>query len=500
MKKGNGEMPRKDEMSCDLERTENLEEASVMEKAVDFRGTSSMEERENFKGTSIVEEPMSLEMMRNASIADDLELPCNVICEQELLSGIFLDVSILSEIIDKVEIEDFYMNQHKIIYAAIKDLYVNGQDINLTALIEAIHKDRLKSVGGVSYLTDLMMNGLRINPLQYIKILKDKSYRRSAIRKLMKAAADIYNEESDAADVIEQAMSSLINNDYNKCSILRDNVLLENTITEIEERINSGNSIPGMKCGFSSLDKNIGGFMKGELDIISGRPSMGKTLFALNIADGLGDNGYKVFICEMEMTEKSIGMRRLAYASGVEAERMKFGKLTDNETAKLLESTSKFAERDSLFTDCSPSQSLVTIRAKAKTLKHAFGLDVVIIDHLSLMNLPKGQTRDAAIGEVTRGLKILAKEIDVCIILICQLSRAVEMRNDKRPMLSDLRESGNIEQDADMVTFLYRDEYYNKYTKDKGILECIIGKQRNGRIGTIRFGYDERFQKISDIR
>ena len=225
---------------------------------------------------------------------------------------------------------------------------------------------------------------------------------------------------------------------------------------------------------------------------------MGKTLFALNIADGLADNGYKVFICEMEMTEKAIGMRRLSYTSGVEAEKMKFGKLTDNEVSRILEATSRFADRDCIFTDCSPSQSLITIRAKSKSIKNTSGLDAIIIDHLSLMSLPNGQTRDTAIGEVTRGLKILAKELDICIILVCQLSRAVEMRSDKRPMLSDLRESGNIEQDADMVMFLYRDEYYDKYTKDKGILECIIGKQRNGRIGTIKFGYDERFQKISD--
>lgn len=428
----------------------------------------------------------------------NLEMPNNITCEQELLSGIFFDNGILAEVIDKVEIEDFYRTQHKIIYAAVRELYINGQDINLTALIESINKEKLNDIGGVSYLTELMMNGGSINPLQYIKILKDKSYRRMAITRLKACVANIYKEKTDTAYEIEETMSSLINREWGRCSILKDSVLLEDTITEIEERIKSGNSIPGMKCGFSSLDKNIGGFMKGELDIISGRPSMGKTLFALNIADGLADNGYKVFICEMEMTEKAIGMRRLSYTSGVEAEKMKFGKLTDNEISRILEATSKFADRDCIFTDCSPSQSLITIRAKSKSIKNTSGLDAIIIDHLSLMSLPNGQTRDTAIGEVTRGLKILAKELDICIILVCQLSRAVEMRSDKRPMLSDLRESGNIEQDADMVMFLYRDEYYDKYTKDKGILECIIGKQRNGRIGTIKFGYDERFQKISD--
>ena len=183
----------------------------------------------------------------------------------------------------------------------------------------------------------------------------------------------------------------------------------------------------------------------------------------------------------------------------VEVEKMKFGRLTDEEISRIIAAQSEISERDSMYTDCSPYQDLLSIRIKAKSLKAMYGLDVIIIDHLSLMNIPKGQTRDAAIGEVTRGLKILAKELDVCVILICQLSRAVEQRNDKRPMLSDLRESGNIEQDADMVMFLYRDEYYNKYTKDRGIMECIIGKHRNGRIGTLKFKYDEKYQKISEI-
>ena len=199
------------------------------------------------------------------------------------------------------------------------------------------------------------------------------------------------------------------------------------------------------------------------------------------------------------MTEKSIGMRRLSFNADVEVEKMKFGKLDENEIRNILKVSDMLSIRNNMFTDCSPGQSLYSIRAKAKSIKYIEGLDVIIIDHLNLMNIPKRETRDLAIGEVTRGMKSLAKELDVCIILLCQLSRAVEQRNDKRPMLSDLRESGNIEQDADMVMFLYRDEYYNKYTKEPGIMECIIGKHRNGRIGTIKFNYDEKYQKISDL-
>lgn len=426
-------------------------------------------------------------------------LPSNVLCEQELLSGIFYDTSILPEVIDKLHAEDFYMNSHQIIYSAIKKLFLNGQDINLTQLIETMDKDRIKEAGGISYVTELMVNGLKISPLQYVKILKEKSYRRSAIKAMKHAINNLYDEKTHSSDEIEKVMTTLMSRNENRNMVSKDSVLLNRTVDEIQERVKWGNIIPGMKSGIESIDKNIGGFVRGELDIISGRPSMGKTMFTLNIGDGLCRNGYKVFMCELEMTEKAIGMRRLSYSAMVEVEKMKFGRLTDEEISRIIAAQSEISERDSMYTDCSPYQDLLSIRIKAKSLKAMYGLDVIIIDHLSLMNIPKGQTRDAAIGEVTRGLKILAKELDVCVILICQLSRAVEQRNDKRPMLSDLRESGNIEQDADMVMFLYRDEYYNKYTKDRGIMECIIGKHRNGRIGTLKFKYDEKYQKISEI-
>lgn len=426
-------------------------------------------------------------------------LPSNVLCEQELLSGIFYDTSILPEVIDKLYAEDFYMNSHQIIYSAIKKLFLNGQDINLTQLIETMDKDRIKEAGGISYVTELMVNGLKISPLQYVKILKEKSYRRSAIKAMKHAINNLYDEKTHSSDEIEKVMTTLMSRNENRNMVSKDSALLNRTVDEIQERVKWGNIIPGMKSGIESIDKNIGGFVRGELDIISGRPSMGKTMFTLNIGDGLCRNGYKVFMCELEMTEKAIGMRRLSYSAMVEVEKMKFGRLTDEEISRIIAAQSEISERDSMYTDCSPYQDLLSIRIKAKSLKAMYGLDVIIIDHLSLMNIPKGQTRDAAIGEVTRGLKILAKELDVCVILICQLSRAVEQRNDKRPMLSDLRESGNIEQDADMVMFLYRDEYYNKYTKDRGIMECIIGKHRNGRIGTLKFKYDERYQKISEI-
>lgn len=426
-------------------------------------------------------------------------MPQSIRCEQEILGGMFNNPKIIIEIIDEIEIYDFYKTSHQIIFSTICKLYAEGKDINITQFIEKIGKTNLESIGGVTYLTELIVGGMPIKPKHYISIIKEKSYRRKVIKELSKTIQEMYNEKSKPYDVVGKVIDKLTTQNEKKNLILSDSELLETTLIEIEKRVNSGGEIPGMKTGLKAFDRNVGGLQKGELDIIAGRPSMGKTLFALNLADGLGDNGYKVLLCELEMTEQSLGMRRLSYNANVEAEKMKFGKLSEEEILKIFETTNILSKRNSMFTDCTPGQSLLSIKAKAKAIKQTHGLDVVVIDHLTLMNIPEKGTRDLSIGEVTKGLKGLAKELDVCVLLLCQLSRAVEQRADKRPMLSDLRESGNIEQDADLVAFMYRDEYYKKESKEKGILECIIGKQRNGRTGTIKFAYVDRYQKICDL-
>lgn len=426
-------------------------------------------------------------------------LPHNISCEQELLSAILNDESIIPDVINEIDITDFYINAHRIIYSAVCTLFAEGKNLNLSQLVEVIGKDDLSKTGGISYITELIVNGSRIDLNQHIKILKEKSFRRKVINEFGTAIKEMFNDRSKCFDIVQKTINSVAYENKSESYIFDDNRLFAETLQEIDERVNLGGEIPGMKTGLHGFDRNVGGLQRGELDIIAGRPSIGKTLFALNLADGLGANGYKTLLCELEMTEKSIGMRRLAFNAHIEIEKMKFGKLDEEERKKIAVVSDMLCGRNNMFTDCTPGQSLYSIRAKAKSIKHIEGLDVIIIDHLNLMNIQRKETRDVAIGEVTRGLKILAKELDVCILLICQLSRAVEQRNDKRPMLSDLRESGNIEQDADMVMLLYRDEYYNRYTKEPGVMECIIGKHRNGRIGTLKFNYDEKYQKIGDL-
>ena len=427
------------------------------------------------------------------------EPPYSIRCEQEILGGIMYNPKIISDVISRTSEEDFYVTSHKKIYGALKRLYEKGREINLTMLIEELGEEELKIAGGVTYLTELMTGGMTINTEQYIEILKDRAYRRKAISEFNNGVARLYDTKIKPSSVIEEIMDNLKGSFSANKGVLKDDDLIKRTLEDIEERVKRGGDIPGMKTGFRDFDRSVGGLQRGELCIIAGRPSMGKTLYALNMTDGLADNGFNTILFELEMTEKSLGMRRLSYKSQVEAERMKFGILNEDEINKILVSVDSLSRSNKVFTDCTPDANLLSIKSKSKTIKQAYGLDVIIIDHLNLMKIPNKETRDMAIGEVTRGLKILAKELDVCVVLICQLSRAVELRNDKRPMLSDIRESGNIEQDADTVIFLYRDEYYNKYTKEPGIMECIIGKHRNGRIGTIKFKYDDRYQKISDL-
>ena len=252
----------------------------------------------------------------------------------------------------------------------------------------------------------------------------------------------------------------------------------------IEKHYQNGGEIPGMKTGFTDFDRATNGLKKGEFFVIGGRPSMGKTLIALNMADGLAKNGYKVSIIELEMTAEALGIRRLAYNSNIASNKLQTGNLTDKEFIKIEETFNYLAKQGNVFTDCSDYQNILTIKAKAKAIKETKGLDVLIIDHLGLMDIKEKENRTYAIGEITRQLKLLAKELDINVILLCQLSRAVEMRADK---------------DADLVVFAYRDEYYNPQTEDENIMEWSIAKQRNGKTGTLKFAYLSDLQKIGNL-
>lgn len=426
-------------------------------------------------------------------------LPNDLRCEQEILEAMFNNKNSLMKVIDEVEAEDFYKTAHQLLFSTICKMYSEGKELELTLIIDELGKENIEKIGGITYLTEIISNGITSNIEQYIKILKDKSYRRKSIKALTRALEDMYDERNNPYEISELTTNKLTEKVENKSSVKTDRELMEETLVKIEKRVNQGGDTPGMQTGIKDLDKATGGFEKGELNIIAARPSMGKTVTVLNLLDGLSQNGYKVFLAELEMTEEALGIRRLANNATVEANRMKFGNMQQEDFNKILQAASILGNRNNIFTDCTSNQSLLNIKSKAKAIKQSHGLDVVIIDHLTIMNIPNRQTRDVAIGEITKGLKSLAKDLEISVILLCQLSRAPEQRADHRPMLSDLRESGNIEQDADTVIMLYRDEYYNKETEDKNIMECIITKQRNGATGTVKLFYSSDYQRICDL-
>ncbi|MGG7078616.1 replicative DNA helicase [Clostridium sardiniense] len=423
----------------------------------------------------------------------------NIEAEVEVLGAMIYKNSVIPKCIESLKEEDFYLDKHKRIYRAIITLYGEGKDISLITLIEEISRKVLEKFGGVSYLTELMGTGTVVNIDSYIGILKDKSYRRRLIKCLHNGIRELQDETSNLRKITSQIEVELMENYTSKRSMLNENQLFSITLDHIEERYVSGGGIAGMKTGFIKFDNAVNGLQKGELAIIGGRPSMGKTAMALIIAEGLADNGNTVGIFEMEMNEESIGTRRLAANANIKADKIKKAILSEAELLKITDVFNEVSKRGKIFTDCTSGQDMLNIRAKSAALKMAEGLDAIIIDHLGLMDMGRTDNRTQAIGDVTRALKILAKELDINVILLCQLSRAVEQRSCRRPRLSDLRESGNIEQDADLVIFVYRDAYYEKSSDEKDIMEWIISKQRNGRTGILKFRYLESYQRIENI-
>lgn len=427
------------------------------------------------------------------------ELPNNIQVEQEVLGDMLTNKRNVSKFIEKLNIQDFYNDKHKRIFKNMLELFAEGRNISLTMLIEKVGKNNLETVGGITYLTDLSCGAIPLQPQEYIKVLKEKSFRRKSIREMQKALRMAYDDEKNINEVVGNMSNSLLENESNG-EMLDDKELIERGLNEIEKRMRNGGQIPGMKTGLKSFDIATGGLERGRLNVIGARPAMGKSAFSLRLGDGLAQNGYKVGNISMEMMEEELAMRRLAAEGLVEMNKLKFGTLNDDDFIRVANATNKITKTNNMITDCSPYQTILTIKSKAIAMKQSKGLDVLIIDHLGLISLPNSnKSQTTLIGEVTRALKQLAKELDISVILLCQLSRACEQRADHRPMLSDLRESGNIEQDSDNIIFLYRDDYYNQETEDKDILEVIISKQRNGSVGTLKLAYKKEYQLITDL-
>ncbi|MCW6075511.1 replicative DNA helicase [Clostridium sporogenes] len=434
-------------------------------------------------------------------MTENKALPFSLQVECDLVGTLLVNEDAINEVIDILEIEDFYNSANQIIYKALTKLYMRDIKADMVTISNEIGEETLTKIGGVTYLSKLIDSGTSgVNIINYAEIIKEKSNRRKLIKAAQNLIDKAYDEKVEIQDIVNKTQDKLLETtNTNDKLIYTDDELMTYTLQAIQERYKSGGEIPGMRTGSKLLDNAINGFKRGELNIIAGRPSMGKTVFALNVADGLAAEGYKVALFEMEMTPEALGMRRLAAKAYIDSIKLNRGSLNDDEWERLGYRTGEIAGRNNMFTDCSVNLSIQDIKARSKKIKQKYGLDVIIVDHLTLMKMAKKERRDLEVADTTMHLKFLAKELDVTVILLSQLSRAVEQRSDKRPMLSDLRESGAIEQDADTIMFLYRDEYYDVESEEKGILEVNIAKQRNGKTGALKFIYKEEYQLITEM-
>ena len=433
------------------------------------------------------------------------KIPHSLEAERALIGGIFYNQELFEEIKDIVTFEDFYKVEHSAIYEAMEKVYSDSKGIDAILIDEEIKKSNLKNKDEVLEVLSDILDEITssYSLLEYANLIKEKSM----LRRLGNVGAEItklaYNDIRPAEDIIDVAESMVLN--LSK-KILKNSIIDMRTagVDEIMrmERVsdNRGKTL-GIPTGFIDLDRMTSGLNNSDLIILAARPAMGKTAFALNLALNAGKEKKKVLIFSLEMPAQQLYQRLLSIESGIPQNKLKNVYLEEEEWTKLTVATGNLAETDIYVADL-PYTNVLEIRSYARKMKSQEKLDLIIIDYLQLINgTGRGGSefsRQQEISDISRSLKGLARELDVPVIALSQLSRAVESRVDKRPMLSDLRESGAIEQDADIVAFLYREEYYIPETENKGITELIIGKHRNGATGTVKLNFLSEFTKFTN--
>lgn len=430
-------------------------------------------------------------------------LPQSIEAEQSVIGSMIIDRAAIAQVAEKLEEGDFYRDGHKVLYKAIVDMFKKDMAVDLVTLLEYLKDtDGLERAGGVTYITEISSSvPTTANLSSYIKIVEEKS----TLRKLIKASTSIieesYNNQGEVEKVLDVAEKKIFNiaekkstSDFEPLS-----AVLERGFLEIERLFNNRGDITGVSSGIKDLDAKTSGFQKGDMVLIAARPSMGKTTFALNIAENAAlKHGKSVVIFSLEMSKEQLAYKLLCSEANVDMLKLRTGELDDKDWENIARATGPLSKAK-IYIDDTAGVSVMEMRSKCRRLKMEHGIDMILIDYLQLMSGSNSENRQQEVSEISRSIKALAKEMECPVIALSQLSRAPEQRADHRPMLSDLRESGSIEQDADVVMFLYRDEYYNKETEDKNVAECIIAKQRNGPVGTVKMTFLGALSKFADI-
>lgn len=433
--------------------------------------------------------------------------PNSVEAEQAVLGGLMLVDSEWDNIADILLPEDFYRAEHQQIYRVMQQQSEANNPIDVVTMVEALNAlNELDSVGGVDYLSELAGNARgTANILAYANIIRERAILRKLILVANAIADSGYNtggkNSSEILDEAEQKVFNIADERPHDQGPQYINPLLTKAVDRIDELAGSDGGLTGVSTGYKDLDEMTSGWQKSDLVIVAGRPSMGKTAFAMNLVEHAVLHGDKpVLVFSLEMPAESLIFRMLSSIGRIDQSKLRTGQLSDEDWPGFNTAVAKLKDRP-LFIDDSAGVSPMEMRSRARRIVREHGnLGMIVVDYLQLMQI-KGtsENRVNEISEISRSLKLLAREFQCPVIALSQLNRGLEQRPNKRPVMSDLRESGAIEQDADVITFIYRDEVYNEDTPDKGVAEVIIGKQRNGPIGTVRLSFLGKFTRFEDF-
>ena len=428
--------------------------------------------------------------------------PQSLEAEQSVLGSILIDSRCVADVIGILRPEDFYLQQNREIYETIYTMFNFSQTIDPVTVLDKMRELGVYKDNSRDYILQLMeITPTAANVVRYANIVRDKAM----LRGLAQASSDIsemvYSQVGTPAEMLESAEKKIyaLRKGERGDSLEHVGTVLHKVFDHLTELSQSDSAIPGLSTGLRDLDTKINGLNKSDLLLVAARPAMGKSAFALNLGLNVAKKYKKtVAIFNLEMSREQLAMRLLASESFVDSKKMATGKLSEDEWSKLCMASASLSQTD-IRIDDNPCVTVAEINAKCRRLDN---LGLVIIDYLQLMTGSgygkSSDNRVQVVGEISRALKIMAKELNIPVICLSQLSRAVESRTDKRPIMSDLRESGAIEQDADEVIFLYRDEYYNENTEDKGVAECIVSKNRHGETGTVKLQWIPQYQTFSD--
>jgi replicative DNA helicase len=437
--------------------------------------------------------------------------PHSVEAEQSVLGGLLLDNLAWDRAADLLTDGDFYRYEHRLIYSAIAGLVQHSKPADVITVFEQLQSlGKADDCGGLAYLNALAQSvPSAANMRRYAEIVRERSILRKLIATSDEIATTAFNPQGRAVTLILDEAESKIFKIGEEGSRQRQGFqAIDKLVVALIDRVqelhdNGAEEVTGVRTGFFDLDRMTAGLQKGDLIVLAARPSMGKTAFALNIAEAVAvTEGLPVLVFSMEMGASQLALRMVGSLGRIDQQNLRTGRLKNEEWERLTEAVEKLGQVQ-LFIDETPALNSSELRARSRRMARQFGgtLGLIVVDYLQLMSGTSSseENRATEIGEISRGLKALAKELQCPVIALSQLNRSVESRNDKRPMMSDLRESGAIEQDADVIMFIYRDEYYNKDSKEPGVAEIVIGKQRNGPVGTVKLAFIRPLTKFENL-